>query len=481
VSEFLPEFVVVGNVNQGKSSIVAALIEDGAVPIATYPGTTCKSARYSFRLGGQDLFTMVDTPGFQDARAALAWMRERSNSPGDRPAAVRAFVEAHDAGDVDGRFADEVRLLKPVTQGASIIYVVDASSRFQPTNEAEMEILRWTGQPAMALINQTRVRDHRGEWRPILEQFFNLVREFNAYGAGFGDRLDLLKGFREIRDEWRGTIDRAVAAMEHEWIARRHKSAQVIAELLSNALGHVEKRTVAGDEPPPGLGEELEKAYQDRQRSFEREARKEIERLYQHGDLHRDEVDIDLLKSDLFSEISWRLFGLERGQMARYGVAWGALIGGGVDAAVGGLSFLTGAGVGAVVGGLSGYFASTQVAKTLDNDSRMARLLFGGDTGRFLFKGPVSNPRYAWMLVDRAITHHHAIKCRSHARQDAVVLEDTGSSASEEQPRVTGLSRELRDKLNKDLMVLIKEARAGAITSSVRENLANHLDEALAD
>ena len=481
MSEFIPEFVVVGNINQGKSSIVAALIEDGAVPIATYPGTTLKCARYSFQLGGQELFTMVDTPGFQDARAALQWMNKRSHSPVDRPAAVRAFVEAHDGGVDDGRFADEVRLLKPVTNGASIIYVVDASSRFQPTHEAEMDILRWTGQPAMALINQTRERDHSDEWRPILEQFFNLVREFNAYGAGYRDRLDLLNGFREIRDEWRTTINRAVEAMEHEWVARRNKSAQVVAELLTNAIGHVEKRTIAGDEPPAGLSDELEQAYENSQRRFESEARSEIERLYQHRDLKRSEEVIALLKSDLFSEVSWRLFGLDRGQMARYGGAWGAIIGGGVDAAVGGLSFLTGAAVGAVVGGLGGFFASTQVAKTLDSENKLARLLFSGDTGRFLFKGPVSNPRYAWMLIDRAITHHHAIKSRSHARQDSVLLEDTSSSASEDQPRVAKLSHELRDKINKDLMQLIKESRGGAITSRVRENLANHLNEVLAD
>ena len=62
MTDSAPEFVVVGNVNRGKSSVVAALIEDGAVPIASYPGTTRHTARYSFQIGGQDLFTMIDTP-----------------------------------------------------------------------------------------------------------------------------------------------------------------------------------------------------------------------------------------------------------------------------------------------------------------------------------------------------------------------------------------------------------------------------------
>ena len=82
-------------------------------------------------------------------------------------------------------FGDEVALLEPILDGAGILYVVDASSHLEPSNEAEMEILRWTGQPAMALINRVRRRDHAAEWRPTLTQFFHIVREFDAHGAMF--------------------------------------------------------------------------------------------------------------------------------------------------------------------------------------------------------------------------------------------------------------------------------------------------------
>ena len=49
MSDPLPRFVVVGNVNQGKSSVVAALTEDEAVPIDSYPGTTRRCGEYLFR------------------------------------------------------------------------------------------------------------------------------------------------------------------------------------------------------------------------------------------------------------------------------------------------------------------------------------------------------------------------------------------------------------------------------------------------
>ena len=480
MSPFLPKFVVVGNVNQGKSSVVAALIEDGAVPIDRFPGTTNEEADYCFRLGDQELFTIIDTPGFQEARAALAWMKKRSKSPGDRPQAVRDFVAAHAAGVGKRRFAEEVRLLEPIVDGASIIYVVDASSRFQPSNEAEMEILRWTGQPAMALINRTRARDHSGEWRPILEQFFNLVREFNAHDAGFADRLDLLAGFKEIRAQWRAPIDKAVQAMRQEWDGRRQKCSRVIAEFLVRALSHVEKRTITGDAPPPGLAEELAQSYQDAQRGFEREAREEIEHIYHHRGVERDDRAISLVQTDLFSDVSWRVFGLSRGQLARYGLAWGALIGGGVDVAVGGWSFLTGAATGGLIGGLGGYFAGTQVAKTLESDSKVAKLLFGNETGQFLFKGPVTNQRYSWMLVDRALTHFALVRNRSHARQDKLALAASSGSSTGDQPLAATLPKEHQVKINKALLQTAKQALQGSVSQDVRDDLAKHIAEVLA-
>ena len=44
-------------------------------------------------------------------------------------------------------------LLTPILEGAGILYVVDAGAPYRENYEAEMEILRWTGRPSMAVIN----------------------------------------------------------------------------------------------------------------------------------------------------------------------------------------------------------------------------------------------------------------------------------------------------------------------------------------
>ena len=70
----------------------------------------------------------------------------------------REFLQAHVS---DARFHDERELLRPIVEGAGILYVVDGSRPYGRQYEAEMEILRWTGRPRMALINTDRRRRSR--------------------------------------------------------------------------------------------------------------------------------------------------------------------------------------------------------------------------------------------------------------------------------------------------------------------------------
>ncbi len=462
-----PVFVVVGNVNQGKSSVVAALSENETIPIDTYPGTTARAGIYVFRVGDRELFRIVDTPGFQRARQALEWLRQHADNAAARPGAVRAFVETHGSS---GEFHDEVELLRPILDGAGILYVVDASSHLEPSNEAEMEILRWTGQPAMALVNRVRQRDHVAEWRPTLTQFFHIVREFDAHGAGFADRTALLRGFREIRPEWSAVIDEAVAAMESEWREREQRAATHIGSMLADALSHVEKRAVAEGADDAEVREDLERRFRDAQRDYETRTRDAVERVYRHPDLERADAVPGVLREDLFSETAWRAFGLTREQLAKYGATWGAVIGGGIDLAVGGASFLLGAAIGAGVGATAGWFGGRRLARVWSSSSSLAKSLWPGETGRFVAMGPVSSPRYAWVLLDRAIVHFRAVRGRSHARRDELVVDgqqDAGPGG--EAGVVANLPASVRDELDAAMRNLLKGK--GKVSTSARERL----------
>jgi len=78
---------------------------------------------------GEVLYTLYDTPGFEKPRHVLAWLRERETGTAERAALVRRFVEQHER---TGDFAPECALLRPILDGAGILYVVDASIPVTP-------------------------------------------------------------------------------------------------------------------------------------------------------------------------------------------------------------------------------------------------------------------------------------------------------------------------------------------------------------
>ncbi len=91
----VPQFAIVGHPNKGKSSIVSTLSEDESVAISAVPGTTVDNRHYPMAVDGEVLYELIDTPGFQRARAALEWMHSHAGSAVDRADTVRRFVDEH--------------------------------------------------------------------------------------------------------------------------------------------------------------------------------------------------------------------------------------------------------------------------------------------------------------------------------------------------------------------------------------------------
>jgi hypothetical protein len=428
VSE-VPRFAVVGRVNKGKSSIVATLAEDDSVRVDPRPGTTVEVREYPVRVDGRTLFVLVDTPGFEDAPRALAWLRAADVSAAERPARVEAFVRAHEAS---GDFVEERRLLAPVLAGASVLYVVDGTKPFRPNYEAEMEILRWTGRPGMALVNRIGDGDHAEAWHRALGQYFRIVRDFDAFSATFEERLHLLEAFRALRPEWRAPIDEALAALVAQRRRRRADAAAEVADLLADALTHVEEVSVGDEAALAAERDRLERSFHDALRRRETRARRRVEGLYGHAAAVFEESALarPVLAQDLFAEETWRVLGLSPGQLVAASALAGATAGGVLDAAVGGASFLAGTVLGGALGGgaaaysLGRRYARVRPAGGWPGLLRDARRLVAGDR-RFQI-GPHAGPNFPWVLLDRALLHHAAVARHTHARRGTVALPDGG-------------------------------------------------------
>jgi hypothetical protein len=412
-----PTFAVVGRVNKGKSSVVSTLIEDDSIRVDKEPGTTRVCTRFPFRADdGRTLCFVVDTPGFEEAPRALTWLREREGTAADRAALVAKFVETFRGS---GEFADECALLEPILAGAAILYVVDASLPYRANYEAEMEILRWTGRPRMALINRiqrTGGDDHVNEWRRALSQYFSVVRLFDAHRSGFAERMSLLRAFRELDDDARGAIDEAITVLDADWARRRERGGRVIAQLLADALTYTEEHPLAEHDGPDAHRAEWHEAFLESLRRRERRARGEVETLHHHERLRRDEGDLiaEDFDRDLFAEESRRVFGLDTWQLVRAGAVGGAAIGGTIDAATLGHSFLLGTVIGGVVGGAAAYWGGLRIADV--------KVLGQSIGGRVAIVGPVRDANLPWIVLDRALAHFESVAKRAHAQRDVLAI-----------------------------------------------------------
>ncbi len=207
----LPRFAVVGHPNKGKSSIVATLAEDDEVVVSALPGTTRSARRFTLSVDATPLYELIDTPGFQRSRELYAWLQAHEGDAHERSALVQRFVNEHAQ---DPRFHDECELLRPILEGAGILYVVDGAKPYGSEYEIEMEILRWSGRPRMALINLIGSGDYVEQWRAALGQYFSIVRVFDAMHADFARRVDLLRAFAELDEQWKPALGTAVEAVE---------------------------------------------------------------------------------------------------------------------------------------------------------------------------------------------------------------------------------------------------------------------------
>ncbi|MEZ5274843.1 MAG: GTPase/DUF3482 domain-containing protein [Opitutaceae bacterium] len=413
-----PVFAVVGHPNKGKSSLVATLARDPSVAIGAEPGTTVRTRRFPMRVAGETLYELADTPGFQRARAALEWMKRHEDGTASRPAVVERFVREHAGHEY---FRDEYELLKPIAEGAGIIYVVDGAAPYGPEYDAEMEILRWTGQPSMAVINPIGTPRFVDAWTNALGQFFRVVRVLDVMRAPFDQQIEVLRAFGQLKESWREPLERAVQALIADRDRQLQDSARVMAEMIASALSHQEIRDIAKNDDPTRYTAELEENYRAHLRRIERRARAEVESIYGHPGIERSEAEMQLLETDLLSKESWLAFGLTRRDLVTVGAIGGALLGGMADAALLGASFLTGSVVGGLIGGTLGYLSSDKLAEI--------KILHQPLGGRRLRCGPTRNLQFPFVLLNRARLHHAVVAGRTHA-QRGILEVDTKDAAA---------------------------------------------------
>lgn len=422
-----PIFAVVGHPNKGKSSIVATLAQNDSVAISTQSGTTKHCQQIDVKIGNAD-YSLIDTPGFQRPTRVLAWLQEHASTADKRIDAVKSFLLDQDCQRL---YPDEIALLTPIMNGAAIIYVVDGSRPYGSEYEAEMEILRWTGQASLALINPIENENHILQWQHALGQYFKIVKVFNAMQAGLEKQLIVLHAFSQLRDDWQSAIDNLIEAYRERAKQRQEDTAELLSALLTKACAYQISQKVLTEEQATALKPALEHRYFKKLAAIEQSHHESLKSLLFYHHL-KSNVDVLPDYGNLFDTEEWVVWGLTRKQLTIAAAMAGAAAGAIIDLSLAGSSLFLGTLGGGAVAATSAWLGADKLA-----GFKLQGLPVGGYVAQ---QGPMQNRNFPYVLLGRFLHLEEVLQSRTHARRDSIQitegkLQDKISTLSDSQQK----------------------------------------------
>ncbi|MBU0908275.1 MAG: DUF3482 domain-containing protein, partial [Proteobacteria bacterium] len=274
-ADTVPEFAIVGHPNEGKSSVLSTLAEDDSVRISPTPGETMVCQTFPVIIDGREIIRFVDTPGFQHPREILHQLQGLQ-------ADTDNIITAYRKKNADNtEFRQDMELLLPLTQGAGIIYVVDGSRPVRSVDRAEMEILRLTGLPRMAILNSKDPdTDYLEQWKEEFRKTFNVFRVFNAHRATYAERIALLESLKHIDQDWQASLDTVISAFKKDWGQRNLSCAGIITDMLAECLSYTLVRNLSDTADEDRLKVDMRAAYEKNIRKIETRAYQQIRSLF---------------------------------------------------------------------------------------------------------------------------------------------------------------------------------------------------------
>lgn len=407
MKEQIPAFAVIGHPNEGKSSIVSTLAEDDSVRISPIPGETRRCREYPVTVDGREVIRFIDTPGFQQPRATLRWINEYAGPDSEM---LAGFITMHRP---DPDFFDECELLSPLADGAGIIFVVDGTRPVRSVDKIEMEILRLTGLPRMAVINTKEKNrpEFLEDWKAEARKHFNTIRLFDAQRATYAERIDLLESLKGIDPDWQPALAEVIEAFKTDWAQRLHDTSMMLTELVAEVGGYTLKTTCADESQVAKTRKALQETYQIDIARMETACHKNIRKRFKHSIFNYEFPPASILNEDLFSKKSWRVLGLSQWQMAAAGGASGGALAAQIDLATGGHSLGLFAAIGGLIGAGGAVLGMQQAARSKVKGLPLGRLE--------IRVGPVKTEQLIYVLLNRAFIYFSHVINWAHSRRDA--------------------------------------------------------------
>lgn len=493
VAADIPGFAVVGRVNMGKSAVLATLLEeddDRIIRISTEPGETTRCQCLSLFLDDAERLRFIDTPGFQQPIAALRRIRAMAedNTRGPGPQTLAAFVQSYRGR---GEFEDECQLLAPLVAGAGVVYVVDPNVPLTDAFLAEIEVLRLSAGPRLAVLNPHSrasgaddAANHERDWRTELGKTFNLVRTFDAFNARYRARRDLLVALNQIDERDKAHLQTTIELLDAEWQQRREEAAEYIQDFLRQALALREHASYDDTQQAPEQARkkaiaQASQLYYERIAELERQTAEQVLGIYRHRHTRAEVGSYADGGLDLAREQTWQRLGLSRQQLTWVGTVVGAGAGLAVDAGtLGGTLGLAGL-IGGGVGGALAWFKGDALPSL---NISLGRRSMGVGDGQRVTIGPPRSANFAWILLDSALMRYQDIISHTHAHRGGQSL--PGQNGQKREGVVYRLGSEQQKSLASWFKTLLKntEDTEGATQARLAiEAMLAELEQGLPD
>ena len=404
---------VVGHANTGKTSLIRTLLRDGEFgEIADYAGTTRHVESVSIRVNNVDTINLFDTPGIEDSIAFLElWQSiKMPKNQQSVPEKIRHFIEL---AEKDNNFEQEAKVLKQAYQSDLLLYVIDARLPYLGKFQDELELLKILGKPLIPVLNFIQHdQDNVALWRQQLQHAnLHAVVEYDTVAFTLEAEQRLYKKMQsllEIRYEQFASV---LKQSEERFAARIQSGIHSVADLIIDASTYREEINQATE---AAIVEKMQSQLRKREEKC-------IQELLQSFGFTDDDINSEFLpikdgrwERDLFDPKALKDFGVK----ASGDAAKGAVLGGGIDLMVGGLSFGAGAALGAALGAIWGV--ANRYGKTIMET--------------------VSGTRYACidgltleLLYVRQLYLLHCLTQRGHAAQDPLELNQSSNTSNESQ------------------------------------------------
>lgn len=414
----IPEFAILGHPNEGKSSVLSTLAEDDSVRVSSTPGETTECRTFPVLIDGREMLKFTDTPGFQNPGRVLSELKNRFTESLDPIKDFRLFAttipELH----------DDCELLAPLERGAGIIYIVDGSRPVRNVDKAEMEILRLSGRPRMAIINCKEDEEkHLEAWKNEFRKNFNSNRRFNAHRATYSERISLLEALKSIDQDWQDTLDEVVSIFKADWKNRNSVTADIITTLLREAITLILYENISSSTDTQQARQRLFIRYSKKLHLKETKAHTQIKCLFKHNIFNYELPPHSLLHEDLFDEKTWQLLGLTKKQVIIAGGIGGAALGASLDVATLGHGLGMFTAVGSMAGALSAFFGGEKF-------SRQAELLGLSLGGNQIQMGPTKSIDLLFILLNRSLLFYQYTINWAHGRRDYESLDQSHAQKS---------------------------------------------------